>query len=106
MNTDYYLLTYLLVSLPNRLIEQQCTTHRKADIGHVEDARTHGEKVSEVTSSDPEATYFFGRFFARFQTQRGSVIVIPLTSCAISSKSLSPVTNTSALTAHAEVRTH
>jgi hypothetical protein len=51
-------------------------------------------------------SYLRGRFFTKFQNPRGSVIVKPLTSPATSSKSLSPVTSTSALAANATASTH
>jgi hypothetical protein len=70
-----------------------------------------GKTVSGVVfvrSASParRSTYFLGRFLAIFQKPRGSVIVKFLTSSATSSKSLSPVTSTSALAANAEARTH
>jgi hypothetical protein len=100
------------------LIEQQGNTHREAGISHVEDAGA-GISDAEVlwkrkdvgslfvfSTTLGEAPYFLGRFFTKFQKPRGSVIVKPPTSPATSSKSLSPVTNTSALAANTDARTH
>lgn len=50
--------------------------------------------------------YFFGCFLTKFQNPRGSVIVKPTTCSAMSSKSLSPLTRTSALAANAEASIH